>query len=906
MRHSFLLLFASMAAMGALSSHAAINVSGLRCESAVNPLGIDAAKPRLSWLLASSKRGQMQTAYQILAASDENKLQSGQADLWDSGKVASDQSIQVSYKGPVLSSRQRVFWKVRVWDKDGAASPYSEAAFWEMALLSPRDWKAQWIGYDAGWSGRALYFRSNVTISKAVRRARIYVSGLGYYELSLNGSKVGDHVLDPGFTDYAKRVLYATYDVASQLRPGSNTIGVIVGSGWYGIPKLLLQFEVTYADGSEDTFYSHSAFEQTDGAWRVTNGPILADSVYDGETYDARLEKDGWDLPAGDSGLGAAPVDRTSEWLTPHTVTPPGGRLVSQTVNPIKIVDAIRPKAISEPKPGVFVYDFGQNMAGWAQLHVSGERGARVALKFSELLSEDGTVNQNNLRAAAATDVYIFRGGGVESWEPRFTYHGFRYVQIEGFPGQPTLENLTAKVVRSSVEPSGMIQTSNDLINRIQKMVWWTEASNLYSIPTDCPQRDERMGWMNDLTVRSEEAVYNFNMSRFYPKFLHDIRDAQGADGSITDTVPFRWGRRPADPVSSSYLIMGWMLYLHYGDTHAMAELYDGFKAWTDYLRGNTKDNIVTYGYYGDWSPPKDFAIPISTGDGAVSRDTPLEFMSTGYLYYDERLVSRMAKVLGKKDDEVKYENEARQVAAALNKKYWNEAAGGYGSNNQSMNSFALFLGVVPRDREGRVVANLVRDVKEHQNHLTTGNLCTKYLLEMLTKYGYGDLAFKVATQETYPSWGYMIANGATTLWERWEQLAGGGMNSQNHPMMGSVSSWIQKYLGGINPDPQSPGFKRIVIRPYILGDLTWVRAEYESPFGLIRSSWRKENAEFRLKVTVPVNTTATIYVPARNAANVTEGGKPATTADSVKSLGRREGEMVFEIGSGDYEFIAK
>jgi alpha-L-rhamnosidase len=280
--------------------------------------------------------------------------------------------------------------------------------------------------------------------------------------------------------------------------------------------------------------------------------------------------------------------------------------------------------------------------------------------------------------------------------------------------------------------------------------------------------------------------------------------------------------------------------------------------------------------------------------------------MSTGYLYYDERLVSRMAKVLGKKDDEVKYENEARQVAAALNKKYWNEAAGGYGSNNQSMNSFALFLGVVPRDREGRVVANLVRDVKEHQNHLTTGNLCTKYLLEMLTKYGYGDLAFKVATQETYPSWGYMIANGATTLWERWEQLAGGGMNSQNHPMMGSVSSWIQKYLGGINPDPQSPGFKRIVIRPYILGDLTWVRAEYESPFGLIRSSWRKENAEFRLKVTVPVNTTATIYVPARNAANVTEGGKPATTADSVKSLGRREGEMVFEIGSGDYEFIAK
>jgi alpha-L-rhamnosidase len=908
MKHTlrFLLLFASMAAIGALSSHAAINVSGLRCEDAVNPLGIDAAKPRLSWLLTSSERGQAQTAYQILVASDKDKLRSDQADIWDSGKVVSDQSIQVLYKGPTLSSRQRYFWKVRVWDKSGVASTYSESAFWEMTLLSPRDWKANWIGFTGGWLGRALYFRSDLTLAKPVRRARVYVSGIGYYELRLNGIKVGDNVLDPGFTDYTKRVLYATYDVGSELKTGHNVIGVTVGNGWWNRPQLLLQLEVTYTDGSDETFGTLSSFNQNNGTWRVTSGPILNNSVYDGEVYDARLEKPGWDSLVGDPDRDGNHLDRTEGWEVPHTVPGPGGILVSQTIDPIKVVDTIRPVSVKEVKPEVFVYDFGQNMAGWARLSLSGPRGIQVTLRFSEELASDGTVDQKNLRKAAATDVYILKGEGSETWEPRFTYHGFRYVQVEGFPGKPVAENLTALVVRSSVAPSGAIETSNQLVNRIQKMVWWTEASNLTSIPTDCPQRDERMGWMNDLTVRAEEAVYNFNMSRFYPKFLHDVRDEQDEDGAITDTAPYRWGQRPADPVSSSYLLMAWLLYQHYGDTRTMAEEYEGFKAWTDFLYSHTSDNIVDYGYYGDWSPPKAFAIPGSKGSGAVSKDTPLQFMSTGYLYYDARLVSQMARTLGKADDEAAYSEMANKVAASFNQKYWNEAAGGYGSNNESMNSFALFLGVVPEDKVKRVVMSLVNAVHANQDHLTTGNLCTKYVLEMLTVYGYGDLAFKIATQETYPSWGYMLANGATTLWERWEPLTGSGMNSHNHPMMGSVSSWFHKYLGGINPDPQGPGFKRIVIHPYALGDLTWVRAEYNSPYGLIRSSWHRQNGVFTLKVTVPVNTTATVYIPTQNAASVTEGGKPAVAADSVRSLGSREGAAVFEVGSGDFEFVVK
>jgi alpha-L-rhamnosidase len=843
----------------------------------------------------------MQTAYQILVASSEEKLKAGEGDLWDSGKVISDQSTQVPYQGKGLSSRQHCYWKVRVWDKDGEANGYSDPASWEMALLSPSDWKAQWIGYTAAWNGRALYFRYHFDIRRTVKEARAYVAGLGYYELHLNGVRVGDRVLDPGFTDYSKRVLYSTYDVGGLLRSGGNVIGVIVGNGWYGMPKLLLQMEVTYTDGSRDWFYTRGGI--IGESWRVTCGPILANSVYDGEAYDARLEKPGWDLP---ETIPEKPVDRTEGWEGTVPVEPPGGRLVSQTINPIKIMDTLHSGKMSEPRPGVFVYDLGQNVAGWAELRVKGERGVRVTLRFSENLAADGTVNQENLRKAAATDEYTLRGGGEEKWEPRFTYHGFRYIQVEGYPGRPGLQNILVKVIRSSVDPNGVFETNNELVNRIQKMVWWTEASNLYSVPTDCPQRDERMGWLNDLTVRTEEAVYNFNMSRFFPKFLNDIGDTQAEDGSITDTAPFKWGMRPADPVSASYLLQAWFLYQHYGDTRALADHFDGFKAWTDFLASKSKDGIVTYGYYGDWAPPSAYTVEGSLGSSAVSKDTPVQLMSTGYLYYCSRLLSSMAQILGRKDDKTKYDALAQKVGEAFNREYWNDAVGGYGANNQSANSFALFLGLVPQKQVPRVVDNLVKDVKVAGGHLTTGNLCTKYLLEALTTYGRADTAYEIVTQKTYPSWGYMLANGATTLWERWEELTGGGMNSHNHPMMGSVSSWFYKYLGGINTDPQAPGFKRIVIHPYPVGDLTWVRSEYTSMYGVIRSAWRREGKTFRLNLTVPVNTTATVYVPASNVSHVTEGGNPAASAAGVEWMRNEDGAVIFEVGSGDYEFVAR
>jgi alpha-L-rhamnosidase len=878
-----------------------VTIGDLRCEYAANPLGLESTTPRFSWVLRSTGRGQKQSAYQIQVASSEEKLKAGTPDLWETGKVVSEESTQIPYRGSRPTSRQRCYWRVRAWDKNGQATPYAEIAWWEMGLLSQKDWQAAWIGYPPGWPGRALYFRNVIAIEKQVRQARVYVAGLGYYELRLNGESVGNHVLDPGWTDYSKRVLYATYDVGSLLRRGNNAVAVIVGNGWYGMPKLLLQMEVRFTDGTVETLATRGGHASP--AWRVTSGPILANSIYDGETYDARLEKAGWDLPDYES---ASTTDRTDGWSVVVPVEPPGGHLVSQTVEPIKVVSTVQPKAVSEPKPGIAVYDTGQNLAGWAELNTSGPRGTRVTLRFAENLAADGTVNQDNLRKAAATDVYIVKGEGREVWEPRFTYHGFRYVQVEGLPSRPSPDNITVKVVRSSVEPNGTIETSDDLVNRIQKMVWWTESSNLYGVPTDCPQRDERQGWMNDLTVRLEEAIYNFRLPLFLPKFLDDVADTQTADGAIADTVPFRWGFQPADPVSASYLLLGWLPYQHYGDKRAIAAHFTGFKAWTDYLQSRSRNGIVTYGNYGDWSPPKEFSIAGSHhGTGAVSKDTPPVLMSTGYLYFCAQLVSRMAEVLGRPADTQKYGLLATRVADAFNREYWDEKAGGYGSNNQSANSFALFLGIVPKDRIPRVVENLVKDVGAQGGHLTTGNLCTKYLLEALSDNGHDDEAFEIVKQTTYPSWGFMLANGATTLWERWEHMTGGQMNSHNHPMMGSVSAWFYKYLAGINVDPRGPGFKRIILRPHPVKDLNWVRAEYTSLYGVIRSSWRKENGAFLYNITVPVNTTATVYIPATHLDRVRESGRAISGSESVKWLRQDDGHVVLETGSGEYSFSA-
>lgn len=862
-------------------------VLGLQSEYQVNPIGIDVS-PRLSWRVQSNEIGFMQAAYQVIVASSLDKLSADSADVWNSGKTVSSQSLGISIYNKVLQSRQRYYWKVRVWKNAREVSDWSAPAFFEMGLLSSDDWKSGWIGYVPGMPGRVLYFKGTFVPRAAIKQARAYVSGLGFYELYINRKKVGNHVLDPAQSTYSKRVYYVTYDVSRYFNNKANSIVVPVAPGWLGTSRLRMQIEVTYQDNTTEILNS-------DRFRSVIGGPIISSTVFDGENHDARLDTEKLYAPGIPSGL------MNDEWAWAHNTDDPTGKMVAQKIEPIRVVEEVVPMLKQEIRPGVYVFDAGRNLAGWVALKVNGKAGDKISIRYAETLYKDGTVNQENLRNAKSTDTYILKGGSVETWEPAFTYHGFRYFQIEGLPGRPKKGDFTVKVVRTDVAKTGTFECSNPLLNDIHKMVVNTEASNLHSVPTDCPQRDERMGWLNDLTVRIEQAIYNFNLSRFYPKFIDDIQDTQDKNGTITCVAPFRFGMRPADPVSASYLLLAQKCYEFYGDKQIVADHFDGMKAWVDYLYSRTKDGIVDYSYYGDWCPPRAFLVD-PNGSG-VSRDTQGRMISTGYLYLCSKILSEMAMVLDKQEDAARYARMAKETAQAFNHHYWNEEVGGYASNNQASNSFALYLGLVDENHIQRVVENLVEDVKKHGYHLTTGNLCTKYLLEMLTEYGYVDVAYKIASQTTYPSWGFMLKNGATTLWERWEFLTGDAMNSHNHPMMGSVGSWFYKYLLGIVPMFERPGFEEFCIKPYMPKELTFVKGSLETVKGLIKASWQKEGNMLIMDLTIPENTKAKVYLPAKDEKMITEGTRTVSHVKEITCL-QKEGEhVVLLVPSGSYHF---
>lgn len=865
----------------------------LRCNNTVNPLGIDAVSPQFSWEYIASSRNFKQHAYQVLVADSPDLLNNLQGNIWNSGKIISGKSSGILYEGIPLESRKKYFWKVKVWTNENDEAQSNESAHFEMGLLQQNDWDGDWVGFPSGWIGKVHYFRRVFSFSKEVIKARAYVAGIGYYEMEINGKKVGDYVLDPATSDYSKRVYYTTYDIKSFLNK-ENVMIIAVAPGWYGMPKLKMQMEFVFSDGTKEIISSTSIRY-------VTLGPVVSAGILDGETYDARLEKPEWKLPS-DTIIKGIP---NQFWGVAPVVEPPGGKMAAQQLEPIKVVESFVPVAIKEPQTGIYVIDAGQNMAGWLHIKVRGERGRKITMRFAETLYDNGTVNQENLRTAAATDTYTMKGDDYEEWEPRFTYHGFRFVQIEGLKAKPKLEDFVVRRVRSSVESAGTFTCSNDLLNRINQMVQRTEASNLHSIPTDCPQRDERMGWLNDLTVRIEQALYNFNLYRFYAKYIDDVADTQNEKGEITDTAPYKVGGKPADPVSASFLLLALKSYEYYGNTGIIKLHYPQMKAWVDLLASRTKNGIVDYSYYGDWSPPAEFGMQ-GSGYGAISINTPGDFMSTGYLYYCAKIMSKMAGICDNADDKKKYDDLANKTLKAFNDKFWNEKTGGYASNNQSCNSFALFLGVASKEHVPRIITNLVKNVEKYNYHLTTGNLCTKYLLETLTENGYADVAYKIAIQETYPSWGYMLSKGATTLWERWEYETGGSMNSHNHPMMGSVGSWLYKYLLGIIPDINAPGFERFTIRPYIIKDLRFAQGEYKSIKGMIKSSWEKQNGFLELNITVPANSLATVYIPAKQFESITEKGRKISGNKQFNFLRMEKDAAVIEIGSGEYSFRSK
>ena len=852
----------------------------LKSEYQTNPIGID-YPPQLSWRLQSPDKDVVQTAYRVLVASDEELLARNIGDVWDSGKVFSGESGGVSTSSLSLKSRARYFWKVKVWQGDDE-SPWSEPAWWEMGLTRQSDWKGGWIGYVPGIAGRVLYFKGTywsdpkMTISKA----RAYVAGIGFHKLYVNHKKVGDHVLDPAQSTYSKRVYYETYDLDSHLLPGANSIVVPVAPGWLGTPRLRIQVEITYTDGTfvvlnSDTFR------------HVTSGPIVQATVFDGETYDAREDREAIWKPGTPPGL----MDK--EWAWAHNTDDPIGELCAARVEPIRVVEILEPTLVSEPSPGVYVFDAGRNLAGWVAIKVRAKEGDAIRMLFAETLREDGTVNQDNLRNAKSCDTYICAGEREETWEPSFTYHGFRYFQVEGLPYKPSSEDFKVRVVRTDVGVTGSFSCSDDLANKIHRMAVNTEASNLHSVPTDCPQRDERMGWLNDLTVSHEIALFNFDMARFFPKFAQDITDTQDGAGTITCVAPFRFGMRPADPVCASYLLLPARAYEFYGNRQAISDQFEGMKAWTDYLSSRTKDGIVDYSYYGDWCPPRDF-LQDPNGSG-VSRDTPGLMISTGYLYYCERLISDMAGVLGRMDIASEYEGYALKTKEAFNREYWDEEKGGYASNNQASNAFAIYLGLAEGQRAERALENLVADVRARGHHLTTGNLCTKYLLDVLAAGGYVEDAWKLVTQTTYPSWGFMISKGATTVWERWEYLTGDAMNSHNHPMMATVDAWFYRYILGINPTFDHPGFSRFTLKPCIPTDLEWAEGSLETVKGMVGSAWKKKGRTLIWKVEIPAGSIADVYVPSRTGTHVQCDGRRV----KAKSI---DGYAVLSLGSGSYE----
>jgi len=865
----FLLIFLFLARTTSAQNGPSAPV-GLRCEYLTDPLGVDVRAPRFFWTLDHASRGQSQTAFQVLVSTSPD---CAKGEMWDSGKAVSAETTQVVYRGKPLDSDTSYFWKVRWWDKDGQASPYSTVARIDTGLFDPGEWRGRWIG-------GANQLRKEFAVDGEVLRARAYICGLGYYELRVNGRKVGANVLDPAWTTYDKRALYVTYDLAPYLKPGANAVGVMLGDGWFKKKALLAQIHLEMAGGKKVVI-------ATDSSWKMKDGPVTSDSIYNGETYDARLETRGWD----------APGFKDAGWKAAQVVDGPKGVLSAQLMPPIRVTDTLVPNKMMNPAPGVYVFDMGQNASGWARLRVSGPRGTAVRLRFAELLYPNGMINQENLRSARAEDVYILKGEGEEVWEPRFTYHGFRFVEVTGFPGVPTLETLRGRVVHSAVKPSGSFACSNPVLNAIQRIVTWGQKTNLHGIPTDCNQRDERMGWMGDAQGTAEEALMNFDMAAFYTNFLRDILDVQDEKGQITDTVPHVWGSRPADPAwGTAYPLIAWYMYQYYGDRRVLEDHYAALKKYVEFLRSRAVDGLVTYSYYGDWV--------------AVEK-TPGSIVSSFYYYYDVKILIDVARALGNKEDAADYGKLAEEIKAAFHRAYFDSKTGGYANNTQTANALALFLELAPKEARGSAWQNLFESLAYgHNSHLMTGIIGTKYLMEVLTRFGHSDLAYDIAAQTTYPSWGYMIENGATTLWELWQKREGPSMNSHNHPMFGSVGSWFYKALAGINPDPEGVGFRKVRLEPQLVRDLAYAAGSVDTLRGQVLCSWKRSAKCVTLEAVIPVGSEAEIVLPKLNLRNIVvkEGetvvwkdGKFVPGASGILDAVDKDGAIRIKAGSGRF-----
>lgn len=1064
---------------------ATLAVRDLRCEYRVDPAGLDVAKPRLSWTLASDQRGQKQTAYQILAASSPDLLAKNEGDLWDTGKLNSDQTIQVVYEGKPLRSRQGVWWKVRVWDKDGEPAEWSAPAHWVMGLLDKTDWQAKWIadsfsvthpllsgprnGYhsqfatnvnavkwialDLGQShsfdavrlfparpydwqpdtpgflfpvrfkieaaqiadfsdARLLldrterdepnpgtnapvfsfpattgrYVRLTVTTLRAreannyglaltemqvlrgkenlaqgatvtaldsiesgtwaktnltdgalvtlppgeppgalpasmvrksfrleapVKRATVYASARGLYELRLNGKRVGDQLLAPEWTSYRKRIQYQTCDVTDRLRSGENVLAASLGEGWYAgrlmavgrnaygsYPRFLLQLEIELADGRKQ-------YIVTDDSWRGTSdGPIRSSGIYDGEVYDARKEQAGWDAPGFND----------SQWSPVKAFDLGPARLVWQRNEPILVVRELKPVALTEPKPGVYVFDLGQNMVGWCRIQARGLAGQAITIRHAEMVNDDGTLYTANLRGAPQVDRYLPRTDGEVTFEPSFTYHGFRYVELTGLAQPPENSAVLGRVFHSTSPATGGFECSDPSLNQLMRNIVWTQRGNLMSSPNDCPQRDERFGWMGDIQAFSQTAIFNMDLAAFFTKFAQDIRDDQADDGRFPDFAP-----HPGNPnVNFSGVpawgdagtIVPWRMYQNYADTRLLAEHFESARRWVDYIHRlnpgllwiKGRNNDYNDWLNGDWVRQKDWPAK----GGSVSNDV----FATAFFAHSTELVANMAALIGRKEEATRYGELFGRIKAAFNHNFV-QPDGRILGDTQGGYALALNFNLLPDELRPKAARYLVENIRRYHGHLSTGIQTTHRAMLELTRNGYPEVGWQLLTNRTFPSWLYMIDNGATTIWERWDGYVKGrgfqdaGMNSFNHWAFGAVGEWMWRHVAGLNPDDAQPGWKHFVIRPRPGGGVTWAKGEYQSIRGRIAAGWKLENNSIHLHLIVPPNTTATVHVPTGDASAVQEGGRPATEAEGVTHAGVEDGVAIYRLNSGQYHFIA-
>ncbi|MES2378231.1 MAG: family 78 glycoside hydrolase catalytic domain [Bacteroidota bacterium] len=886
----FIALFATQLCLGQ------VKVQHLQTENLTNPNSVDALSPRFSWQLnAGEARNVMQTAYEL-------KVSGPKGTVWAPGKVTGDESLYITYKGSPLASGQKYTWQVRVWDNKGKASDWSTASF-QMGLLTEADWKAQWISQSAEEAGRpSPLFRKEFAVGKKIKSAFAYITAHGLYEAHINGQRVGTDYLTPGYTSYNKRIQYQAYDVTNLLKQGNNAIGASLGSGWYrgiygiGTRKeiygkdiaLLLQLNITFTDGTTATI-------GTDGTWKTSTGEVRYAEVYMGSTTDARMEQKGWSTAAFDD----------KSWAEVAVQNYPKNILIATVNEPVKKHETFKSVKLFTTPKGEKVIDFGQNLVGWVKFKVKGNAGDKIVISHAEVMDKAGNFYTDNLRDAKCINTFILKGDGEETFEPQFTWQGFRYIRIEGYPGEIKPEDFTATAVYSDMPVTGTFTTSNPLINQLQHNIEWGQRGNFIDIPTDCPQRDERLGWTGDAQVFSRTATYNMNAHNFFTKWLKDVALDQFPDGSLPHVIPDAFsnlqksGGGGSAGWSDATTVIPWNMYLAYGDKEILANQYGSMKAWVDCMKNRSRNNLWNTGsHFGDWL----FFTKNDDNDGTAAITSKYLIAQCFYAYSTQLLINA-AKVLGKTDDEANYTKLLADVKAAYIKEYVTPN-GLISSDTQTAYVLALQFDMLPDNLRQQAADRLANNVRRYGNHLTTGFLGTPYLCSALSRFGHADVAFTLLLQPNYPSWLYPIKMGATTIWERWNGIHPDGtlevpsMNSYNHYAYGAIGDWMYRTVAGLDTKTDQVGYKGIIIKPTIGGNFKTIAADYETPYGKASSHWKIDGGNFVLDVVIPANTTATIYVPTKADGAVTEGGKPVT-----KAAGQIAGYTAVNVGSGTYHF---